>query len=109
MLFSLRSNNKHHSATQIIYRRDVTVTCSNVITREQASRISNQAREIGVPVGVMFDNDTEGENGARASIPLLAEFGPVQYTWSPLMFDGEFKNRQPESMTFSDLKTILNI
>lgn len=78
---------------------DAFAVCSNVITREQAKRASEKAREIGVPVGVLFDNDAEGENGARTSIPLLAEYGPVQYAWSPLMFGGQFKNRQPESIS----------
>ncbi|QDT43468.1 hypothetical protein Pan241w_35690 [Gimesia alba] len=87
---------------------DAFAICSNVITREQARRISDQAREIGVPVGVMFDNDMEGENGARVSIPLLAEFGPVQYIWTSAICDGNYKNRQPESVLLDEWPLIIN-
>ncbi|MBT4867430.1 MAG: hypothetical protein HON53_20185 [Planctomycetaceae bacterium] len=80
--------------------------CSNIITREQAKHASDKAREIGVPVGVMFDNDVEGENGARQSIPLLAQYGPVQFAWSALMYDGQFKNRQPESLSKEEWQII---
>ena len=73
--------------------------CSNIITPEQAQRASEKAREIGVPIGVMFDTDGEGENGARQSIPLLAQYGPVQYAWSASMDEGQFKGQQPESLT----------
>ncbi|MFN0053751.1 MAG: toprim domain-containing protein [Planctomycetales bacterium] len=73
--------------------------CGNIITREQAEKASGKAREIGVPVGVMFDLDSEGENGARQSLPLLAEYGPVLYVWSSSIHDGKFKGRQPESLS----------
>lgn len=85
---------------------DAFAICSNVITREQAKRTSSMARDIGVPVGVMFDNDAQGENGARTSIPLLAEYGPVQYAWSPSMFDGQFRGRQPESLSREEWQVI---
>lgn len=85
---------------------DAFAICSNVITREQAKRTSDKARKIGVPVGVLFDNDVEGENGARTSIPLLAEYGPVQFAWSPSMFGRQFKNRQPESLSREEWQMI---
>lgn len=87
---------------------DAFAICSNVITREQARRASAKAREIGVPVGVMYDNDVEGDSGARTSIPLLAEFGTVQSVWSPTMFDGSFKSRQPESLTREECELIFS-
>lgn len=86
---------------------DAFAICSNVITQEQVKKVSVKAREIGVPVGVMFDNDPEGENGARTSIPLLAEYGSVQYVWSSSMFEGQFKNRQPESLSREEWQIIL--
>ena len=49
--------------------------------------------------GLMLDNDSEGENGARQSLPVLAEHWPVRLIWSSTMYDGEFKGRQPESLT----------
>ena len=36
---------------------DAFAICSNVITAVQAVKVASQARSIGVPVGVMFDND----------------------------------------------------
>ena len=87
---------------------DAFAICSNIITREQAEKTSAKAREIGVPVGVMFDNDVEGDSGARTSIPLLAEFGPVQSVWSRSMFAEQFKNRQPESLSQEEWQVIHN-
>lgn len=85
---------------------DAFAICSNVITREQAKRASEKAREIGVPVGVLFDNDVQGENGARQSISLLAEHGPVLFVWIRSMFKKQFKNRQPESLSREEWEVI---
>ena len=49
-------------------------------------------------VGVMFDNDGPGEHGVRQSLPILAEHGPVQLAWSPLMYENQFKGWQPEQL-----------
>ncbi len=85
---------------------DAVAICSNIITREQAKRASDKAREIGVLIGVLFDTDAEGENGARQSISLLAQYGPVRYAWSASMDDGQFKGRQPESLSREEWQRI---
>ena len=72
--------------------------CSNVVTAEQARLSAEHARTLGVPVGLMLDNDPEGENGGRHSLSLLAQHGPVQLIWSPSMHGGKFAGRQPESL-----------
>lgn len=54
---------------------DVFANCSNVITAEHVAKVVSKEENIGVPIGVMFDNDPEGDNGARQSISLLAEHG----------------------------------
>ena len=36
--------------------------CSNTITAHQAKKTTDKARKLGVPIGVMFDCDIEGES-----------------------------------------------
>jgi hypothetical protein len=74
--------------------------CSNIITREQAARVAHLAREVaGGIVTVLLDCDPEGENGMRQALGYLAQLIPVRLAWSPKMFSGKFKGRQPESLT----------
>ncbi len=73
--------------------------CSNRISAEQTARVAAKATEIGVPVGILFDNDTEGARGAKQAVYELAQHCPVRVLWSPTLFDGKFRNRQPESLT----------
>lgn len=82
--------------------------CSNVITATQATWAATKARELGVPVGLMFDTDTEGETGARQSLPAIAEQAPVRFVWSSSMHGGAFKGRQPETLSAEDWQQIVS-
>ena len=73
--------------------------CGNVVTAEQARLASAYSRTAGVPMGLMLANNPEGEQGARQSLPVLAERGPVQLIWAPSMHGGKYAGRQPESLT----------
>jgi len=73
--------------------------CSNRITRDQAEKIGRWCRELGVPAAVLFDCDAEGDAGGQQVAVELAQHCPVRLAWSQTMFDGRFKDRQPESLT----------
>lgn len=72
--------------------------CSNRITREQAERVAGWCRELGVVAAILFDCDVEGDLGAQQAAVELAQRCPVRLAWSRAMFDGRFKDRQPESV-----------
>lgn len=80
--------------------------CSNRIAAAQTARVAAKANEIGVPVGLLFDNDAEGESGAKQGAYDLAQLCPVRVLWSPTLFDGKFRNRQPESLTSEEWQEI---
>jgi hypothetical protein len=77
--------------------------CSNTITREQAAKVARLARaHAGGIVTVFLDLDPEGENGMRQCLGYLAQLVPVRLAWSPKMYGGKFKGRQPESLTIQE-------
>ena len=80
--------------------------CSNRIAAAQTARVAAKANEIGVPVGLLFDNDAEGERGAKQGAYDLAQHCPVRVLWSPTLFDGKYRNRQPESLTSEEWQEI---
>lgn len=77
--------------------------CSNMVTSEQAAKIARWAYALaGGVVTLMLDCDPEGENGARQAVWELSQRCQVQLAWSPTMFGGKFKGRQPESLSAED-------
>ena len=72
--------------------------CGNRVTTEQARKLAGYARRLGVPIGLMFDNDAEGESGAKQSLPILAEHWPVRLIWSASTCGGQFRGWQPEQL-----------
>lgn len=82
--------------------------CSNTITREQAQRAATLARDVADgTIVLLFDCDEEGERGSQQALMLLAEFAPVRLGWSRSMYRGQFKDRQPESLTSDDWRELL--
>ncbi|MBL9084979.1 MAG: hypothetical protein JNK76_24460 [Planctomycetales bacterium] len=73
--------------------------CSNRITTAQADRIARWCRELGVTAAVLFDADPEGDAGGQQAVIELAQRCPVRLAWSRTMFDGRFKDRQPENVS----------
>ncbi len=74
--------------------------CSNTITREQAERVAERAREVaGGVVTIFLDCDSEGENGMKQALGYLAQLTPVRLAWNGRMHGGKFQGRQPESLT----------
>lgn len=74
--------------------------CSNTITEGQVQKLARWAKQLsGGVVTVMFDCDEEGEKGAKQALALLAEHCRVRLAWSPVAWNGRFRNRQPESLT----------
>jgi len=74
--------------------------CSNQATQDQIAKIADWARTLSSgKVTVMLDLDAEGESGAKELVYRLSERALVQLAWSPAMFGGRFKGRQPESLS----------
>ena len=74
--------------------------CSNTITREQAAKTAQLARELGNGiVTVLLDCDPEGENGMKQCLGYLSQLAPVRLAWTNRMYGGKFKGRQPEALT----------
>jgi hypothetical protein len=74
--------------------------CSNKITREQAAKAADLASHLaGGVVTVFLDCDTEGESGMKQALGYLAQLVPVRLAWTSGMHGGQFKGRQPESLT----------
>jgi len=74
---------------------------SNHITGEQVCRIVRmaQARAAG-RVGIMFDANVHGDEGAKEAFWELAQTGlDVKLVWSRSMLDGRFADREPESLS----------
>lgn len=83
--------------------------CSNKATDEQVEKITQFARQTaGGCVVLLGDNDSEGENGFRDLAWRLLERGDlsVRLGWSRAMFDGRFRDRQPESLSIEEFSAI---
>jgi 5S rRNA maturation endonuclease (ribonuclease M5) len=73
---------------------------SNRITEAQVEKVTRWALQLANNrVNLMFDNDDAGVEGAKDVLWRLAERRiDVRLAWSPNMFDGNFKGKQPESI-----------
>src|SRR5439155_8105534 len=81
--------------------------CSNTITREQAAKAAALARQLGNGIVTVFlDCDPEGENGMKQCLGYLAQLTAVRLAWTSRMYNGKFKDRQPESLTLEHWKEI---
>jgi 5S rRNA maturation endonuclease (ribonuclease M5) len=81
--------------------------CSNNITREQAEKAAKLARELGNGIiTVLLDCDPEGENGMKQCLGYLSQLIPVRLAWTSRMFAGQFKDRQPESLTLEEWREV---
>lgn len=77
--------------------------CSNTITREQAAKAAELANAVaGGIVTVFLDCDGEGEKGMKQALGYLAQLAPVRLAWTSQMHGGQFKGRQPESLSESE-------
>ncbi len=77
---------------------------SNRMTDAQGEKVQRFAKQLGVRrVNIMFDCEDSGVDGAKEALWFFAERQlDVRLVWSPSMHDGEFKGRQPESLTQAD-------
>ena len=83
--------------------------CSNLITETQADKLAILANEIpGGHVSVMFDLDREGEIGTKQAVLELAKQCRVKLAWNSEMADGQFKGRQPETVTGEEWKSVIS-
>lgn len=83
--------------------------CSNKATDEQVEKITQFARQTADGrVVLLGDNDPEGESGFSDLAWKLLERGDlsVRLGWSRAMFDGRFRDRQPESLSIEEFSEI---
>lgn len=81
--------------------------CSNHVSREQVQKLTRWAHQLaGGRVTLMLDCDPEGEQGAKQSLYEIAQYCDARLAWSATMFDGRFRNRQPESLTMDEWRSI---
>jgi len=81
--------------------------CSNMITETQAIILAILANEThNTHISIMFDLDKEGENGAKQTVLELAKRCCVRLAWNSEFAEGQFKRRQPESLTEEELKQV---
>jgi 5S rRNA maturation endonuclease (ribonuclease M5) len=81
--------------------------CSNTITREQAVKAAQIAKELANKVVTVFlDCDEEGLNGMKQCLGYLAQLTPVRLAWTDRMFGGKFKGKQPESLTIQEWQEV---
>jgi hypothetical protein len=84
--------------------------CSNMGTDEQVGKLVRWANDLaGGVVTLMLDCDLEGENGAKQALWKLAQRSCVRLAWSSEMFGGQFKGRQPESLTEADWSMLVGL
>ena len=78
--------------------------CSNNITETQADKLATLANKIyNTHISVMFDLDREGEKGAKQAVLELAIRCCVRLGWNSGSADGQFKIRQPETITIDTI------
>ncbi len=81
--------------------------CSNQITAEQAEKIAKWSRLFSDgTVTLMLDLDQAGESGARQAAYELAQHIRVRLAWSPTLFGGRFRGRQPDSLSIEEWNEI---
>ena len=81
---------------------------SNHITDEQLARVieTSQAKSAG-RIGIMFDADEKGDEGAKDALWRLSEVGlQTRLVWSRRMFNAKFNGKEPESVSQDDLAEI---
>jgi len=83
--------------------------CSNKITAEQVEKIAYWSKRLCEgKVTLMFDCQDTGDEGAKEALWLLAEqHVDVRLAWSQAMHGGEFRGRQPESLTREEWESVL--
>jgi 5S rRNA maturation endonuclease (ribonuclease M5) len=88
--------------------RNALAVCSNTITEPQAAKLAEVVASVrGAAVGVMFDLDAEGVRGRDQAVLQLAKHCPVRDAWTGELASGQFKGRQPESVTLEEWKTAI--
>ena len=82
---------------------------SNRMTVTQGEKITRFAKQLGINrVNLMFDCDEAGTEGAKEALWFFAERQlDVRLVWSPAMHNGDFKGSQPESISQSNVETLL--
>ena len=76
---------------------------------EQADKLATMAEPTGCgTVSVMFDLDREGVNGSQQAILEIAKRCRTRFAWTAALADGQFKGRQPESVTPQEWETAIH-
>ena len=65
-------------------------------------------RPTGGTVSVMFDLDREGVNGSQQAVLEIPKRCRTRFAWTAALADGQFKGRQPESVTPQEWETAIH-
>lgn len=82
---------------------------SNRMTEAQAEKVARWAKQLAADrVTLLFDNEPTGVDGAKDALWLLTLRGlNVRVAWTPESHGGAFAGRQPESLTRTEVETLL--
>ena len=82
---------------------------SNRMTETQGEKITRFAKQLGIDrINLMFDCDEPGTEGAKDALWFFAARKlDVRLVWSPSMHNSEFQGSQPESLSQSNVETLL--
>jgi hypothetical protein len=87
--------------------------CSNQVTEQQVAKVARWARQLGNnKVALMFDCQTTGDAGAKEALWSFAQLEPdirVRLIWSQAMHGGDFRGRQPESVTEQEISQLIRL
>ncbi len=82
---------------------------SNRMTDEQGEKVIRFAKQLSInQVNLMFDCDDAGTEGAKEALWFFAERQlNVWLLWSPTMHEGKYSGRQPESLSQTEVDSLL--
>jgi hypothetical protein len=83
---------------------------SNRMTDAQGEKVVRFAKMLGVNrVNLMFDCEESGSIGAKEALWFFAEHQiDVRLLWSPSMHEGALQGKQPESLSHSEIQSLLS-
>jgi hypothetical protein len=82
---------------------------SNRMTEQKGEKIARFAKQLGINrVNLMFDCDEPGTDGAKEALWYFAErHVDVQLIWSRTILERKYSGRQPESLSRSEVHSLL--
>jgi hypothetical protein len=82
---------------------------SNRMTEPQGEKIARFAKQLGINrLNLMFDCEASGSEGVKEALWFFAERQlDVRLVWSPTMHESKYSGRQPESLSRTEVDSLL--